>query len=280
MSPIACPVCGALATLAARTAYCPQCGWNRDKVIQKLKSSQRQWPGFIVVVVGMFAWLGYRQQSWQIWAVFGTVLLAVLAIAHLSTRSQIRRLEVGKKSPVVAEQASPTHPAVPEQFRVLLSLPRPRPIRMKSSGRFVMITVPIFVWGIAASAGLSLYTKWLRFQSFAAIPISDLFFPGLALLLACLPIAMWRSRGLERELLQNGDIALARITQQSARDGISTIFYEFKTPSGGSFQGSATDSTHALYEGMHVPVFYDSGSPGRHVVSVTSSYEVALPVQG
>lgn len=143
-----------------------------------------------------------------------------------------------------------------------------------------MIVVPIFVWGIAGAAGLSLYTKWLQFQSFAAIPNSDLVFTGLAMLLACLPIAMWRSRGLERRLLQDGEIALARITQQSAQDGISTIFYEFKTPSDASFQGSTTDSTHALYEGMHVPVFYDPASPGRHVVSVTSSYEVALPAQG
>ncbi len=237
----------------------------------------------------MFAWFGYRQHNWQTWAMFGTAFLVILTIAHISARSQIRRLEAGEKSPVVAEQASPTalaqhhdevHRAVPEQFRVLLSLPRPRPIRMKSSGRFAMIVVPIFVWGIAGTAGLSLYTKWLQFQSFRAIPNSDLLFSGLALLLACLPIAMWRSRGLERGLLQNGEIAIARITQQSARDSISTIFYEFKTPSGGSFQGSTTDSTHALYEGMHVPVYYDPASPNTHVNSVASSYEVALPAQG
>ncbi|HET6145595.1 MAG TPA: hypothetical protein VFE02_18980 [Candidatus Acidoferrales bacterium] len=83
--------------------------------------------------------------------------------------------------------------------------------------------------------------------------------------------------GKQKQLLADGEISMARVTDRVlARNG-PNIRYEFITPLGEHFSGSAQDGTRKLSVGMNVPVFYDALNPRHQLALCASFYEVELP---
>lgn len=283
-----CPQCGASVPGIPDRAYCKRCGWNRENALRKLRRDRRQWPGFILFVVGMpLAWEGYYRHDWRTGAVFAGFLLIPALVVYWFSQQRFRRVQremtrgdsvtnVEPRAPQGAHSAAEA--GVSEESRVLLSLPCPRPIRMKSSGLLILFVVPLFALAVGIATGARLYRDWLPTQSVAAAPKGDLLMGCVALLLIALPYGMWRSRIQQRDLLQNGTVVLATITRQSStNDQTSNISYEFVDSSGKKFSSTTMDPTRKLYEGMRLPVFYDPQNPGLQISSVTSSYEVVMP---
>jgi hypothetical protein len=82
--------------------------------------------------------------------------------------------------------------------------------------------------------------------------------------------------GKQKQLVADGEMSMARVTDRAlARNG-PNIRYEFMTPLGEYFSGSAQDGTRKLSVGMNVPVFYDALNPRRQLALCASFYEVEL----
>jgi RNA 3'-terminal phosphate cyclase len=93
-------------------------------------------------------------------------------------------------------------------------------------------------------------------------------------LLLLMLVSQWRAMDRERDLLTNGEVAAARITQKVASRNASAIKYEFEDFSGRRHSNTGTDYTQKLEEGMSVPVFYDRENPNRQVPACGTFHEV------
>ena len=99
---------------------------------------------------------------------------------------------------------------------------------------------------------------------------------GFALLLLLMLVSQWRAMDRERDLLTNGEVVAARITQKFGSRNASAIKYEFEDFAGQKHSNTGTDYTQKLEEGMSVPVFYDRENPNRQVPACGTFHEVVL----
>ena len=171
-----------------------------------------------------------------------------------------------------ADEVQPT-PEASAKYQALLRTSRPREIRM-SSGKFGIIAGSLMALGFATAIGFHLYTKWIPHQSFARFQGSDWVIGGIGALLLLVPYGIWRGQKKECDLLENGDVALAKITQQWTGKDTSSISGEFKDSSGQVRKFSGFDKTRSLFVGMTVPVFYDRDNPARQVAYCATAHEV------
>jgi hypothetical protein len=83
--------------------------------------------------------------------------------------------------------------------------------------------------------------------------------------------------GKQKRLLADGEMSMARVADRVlARNG-PNIRYDFATPLGEHFSGSAQDGSRKLSVGMTIPVFYDVKNPKKQLALCASFYEVVLP---
>ena len=161
------------------------------------------------------------------------------------------------------------------KYQALLRASRPREIRMSSQGKFGVIAGLLMSLGFAAAIGMHLYTKWVPRQSFVRFQTSDWAMGGFGALLLLLPFGIWRGQKTECDLLENGEVALAKVTRQWSGDkGSSSIECEFKDFSGQVHKVIAVDNTRKLLQSMYVPVFYDRNNPARQVAYCATLHEV------
>jgi hypothetical protein len=158
----------------------------------------------------------------------------------------------------------------------LWGLSKPRKVRLKLVPRIISIAFPIS-WIVIAFFGYQI----VRDQLAASRPFTPSNNLGALLLFALIwsVIGITRIRGArkDRELLAEGNLALAIVTRQEMVGGKhrrSKIRYEFRDAAGQQIAGEGTDESRELYEDMEVPVFYDSENPNRNVALPAASYEL------
>jgi len=160
------------------------------------------------------------------------------------------------------------------KYQALLRASRPREIRMSSQGKFGVIAGLLMSLGFAAAIGMHLYTKWVPRQSFVRFQTSDWAMGGFGALLLLLPFGIWRGQKTECDLLENGEVTLAKVTRQWTNRNSSSIECEFKDFSGQVHKVIAVDNTRKLLQSMSVPVFYDRNIPARQVAYCATLHEV------
>jgi hypothetical protein len=160
------------------------------------------------------------------------------------------------------------------KYQALLRTSCPREIRMSSQGKFGVIAGLLMSLGFAAVIGMHLYTKWALRQSFVRFQPSDWFMAGFAALMLLLPFGIWRGQKTECDLLENGEVALAKVTRQWTNRNSSSIECEFKDSSGQVHKAIAVDNSRKLLQSMSVPVFYDRENPTRQVAYCATLHEV------
>jgi len=111
-------------------------------------------------------------------------------------------------------------------------------------------------------------------QSFVRFQTSDWAMGGFGALLLLLPFGIWRGQKTECDLLENGEVTLAKVTRQWTNRNSSSIECEFKDFSGQVHKVIAVDNTRKLLQSMYVPVFYDRNIPGRQVAYCATLHEV------
>jgi hypothetical protein len=206
-----------------------------------------------------------------------------VVLVVLRLRGTLRKVSAAPR-PAGSTAASPDakgiaalNTAAAEQYRLLLELPRPRPVRMTRRGKtsILVIAVAFLVFALALITMLALQPAPPRRGS-SPPPLALVI--GLPLgVLALMALVMQRAMARERELLGNGEVVLGRVTKQWAARNGSGIHYEFTTPSGETISRMTSDFSRQLSQGMSVLVFYDLFKPKKQVALCSALYEVVVP---
>jgi hypothetical protein len=291
---VECPVCHLPATLGAGKPYCPHCGWNRDAAERQLRQSIRIWPGTAsIFILVMFILWGVFLRNWRLAFFLGAVLAVPLVVVYLLLRINLGRflaaapdasgVQVGLTTQALrtesvvdsATAASPTGDAR-QDFEVLASLPKPRPVRLSKQGRLAFV-LPLFVVLTGEVIFVfKLHAAWILAGTIPGAIGRERLVTVLAVLLPLILAAQWRAMARERDLVANGTVANARVVSQwRSRNGYS-IEYEFQDSSGTSQRKITFDYSRRLQVGMTVPVFYDAQ---KQVAQCTALHEAVLPWQ-
>ena len=288
MAQTACSKCGAAAESAMGRPYCAKCGWNRDAAARRLQRVTWLLPALIVLfdLVGIIG-IGFVMKNWPGAILFATLPTLLLGFVYAGARLGLTKL----RAPMVGAPASQSRVAASvatgaqissanekaEQCNFLLSLPPPRPVRLGRRGQISITVILLVAFAVEAFLILNLYGTWYRTHSFADFHDPEIFLVCLAILIACIPFFVRRGMVRDQELVENGAVAIARVTRQRNFKNNSTISYEFEDATGKTISYSANDFTRSLYEGMTVPVFYDLRNSARHVAACAAFFEVSDP---
>lgn len=278
MPKVNCPLCASQAVrvtlIHGYKFYCSRCGWNHDLVRGELSSTIKV--GLVVVALGLLlAFVARVKNPSDNWGSAGILLaLSALPIFYaLSAFQHLRKLRSLSFQPtsdpsrtfVVSEMSSSGVPSKTVEFKEqgypeLAAVPRPRKLKMTWKGRFYVVSALIVV---------SLFTVyvlpvlWSQFND----PHSQ---RGNWSLVAPLAIygysfVFFRNRFRERHLLANGELTPGYVTDQNSGGYTHSVKYCFKLPGGKLAFGRCNDASRSLYEGMTVPVFYDTDNPARSI---------------
>ena len=287
----ACPSCGKsterLETKAQMPVrYCLGCGWNVKQAQQFLACRRKiDLFGFIGLAVGLLLIYAAGSHSLYSAIIAGILILLCLAPAFLIDRLRFsrdaRRLENVSPSfgPSIPSHFPPPDSATLDHCNRVRLLPRPRPIRFNGTARTALWVTRVIPLGVG---------YW---------GLHDLLFPNSPIGLAeggpmkarlyasvilAMGIALWpvMKRSLERkedrDLLQNGEVALARVTGPTSLSLISGVTYEFSDGCGNVVQGHGRDIERRCREGNYVLVFYRGDEPQKALPLCGTNYEVAI----
>ncbi|HET9399615.1 MAG TPA: hypothetical protein VFO34_01580 [Candidatus Acidoferrales bacterium] len=171
-----------------------------------------------------------------------------------------------------------------EKQQFLASQPRPRTVRLSRRGKSWVLLLSSILAAVETSLVTFLLTRWLRESSVAAVAGRHGIALYSALLLPFLPVMFRRGLAKEKELIANGEVAVATVistsnssSQVNRNDHVRTVRYTFLDKSGAIVEGSSVDSTLMLRDYSSMLVFYDSDDPTKHVAQCAAYYHVVVP---
>jgi hypothetical protein len=168
---------------------------------------------------------------------------------------------------------------VAKQYARLAELLRPRPVRMSRQGkRNVTIISIVLLLFAGVLVAMSVMQPAAARKNFTPPPRPLVYVLPLGLV-AVIAFVMQRSLDRQRQLLAQGELAMARVTKQWIVRNGNGIRYEFTTPAGETFSGMTTDNARQLLVGMSAPIFYDPRRPKRQVALCACFYEIILSGQ-
>jgi hypothetical protein len=292
MASPSCPSCGEPThCLESRAndsvAYCQACGWNVAGADLFLQNFGRQLRlvalFFLVVLAALLAASPNRRNSLEDGA-FLVLLMTIPAgfVQRRLSRDTHRLAEV--RSNLVG--AVPQDTGVPEpdpvtlaQFNRLRLLPCPRSVRLNPTARAALNVTKIMPIGLALW-GIHDVILPDRPIALAARTVVQAQAFGLGIL--GLGVLLWfllpRTFGRKTELriLENGQIALARVTGPSTRSRLlPSLTYEFTDPTGIVTRGELVVFGGTMIKGDSIIVFYDPQRPSCCVALCSTSYEFA-----
>ena len=287
MAQITCPKCGAAADVAVGTPYCAKCGWNREAAVRKLTRIAWLLPALIVVfdLIGIIG-LGFVKHNWSGAILFATLPTLLLGFVYAGAKQGLTKLKMpqGTASNSRSDAASFAKTAnasvnqeKSQQYDFLVSLATPRPVRLGARGKIMLTVVLLVVFFLDAFLIRSLYEVWYETRSFADFHGPQIFLACLTVLIACAPFFVRRRMIRHKNLMEDGAVAIARVTGQRNLKSNSIITYEFEDASGKTISESGPDLTRSFYPGMTVPVFYDAQNPKRQVAACASFFEIVNP---
>lgn len=159
----------------------------------------------------------------------------------------------------------------------LASLPLPRNVRLSRRGK---TTVTVLVIALLASLAGYFATLAVARRALGDRPPQTSQFPADALaigIVAVISVVLLTVVARQKQLIAEGEVALARVTQRWQTHRGPAIRCEFTTLRGEHLLGGAGDGSRQLAVGMVVPVFYDAQKPKRQLALCASFYEVVLP---
>lgn len=279
-----CPLCRSATDVAGKVRFCPQCGWNKKQAAQQLRYSLKVLPiALVAAAILVFLFLHTAQKKTPMVYLLSIAFpAAVYALAYASVKRSLVKLESvpdlpsDKRTPssAAAGTMAPLVPAAKDL--ALLRASRPREVRMSGRGKRSLATIALLACAFEGVLIWQLHRLWALTQSFAGFHRKDWALVGLVALLVLLPLSTWRQMARERKLLENGELAMGRVTKKwNTRDG-STVFYEFQDASGQTHKHSGMDYSRTLEIGMAVPVFYDRDNPKKQVAACAALHEAVM----
>jgi len=245
------------------------------------------WGAPLGLVLVLLATAGEGHTAMLICAALAAGLYLFLWIKLRSGWRRLEAIQAGAPLPIAdpAKAAAEQSEALMESeiadrdLHLLLSLPTPRPVRMRKQSKI----------GIGITFGLF----WLMAIFFATIPIlmrqengpASLtggmlaWWVGMVAFALMFPVFLMQFTRRQKDLMTDGDVSLGRITQQwNTRYG-PRVRYSFADKSGNTLAGRGRDVTNTYFEGMTVPVFFNPANSKKNVIACGAAYEVVLPGQ-
>ena len=283
MSKPQCPMCKAPLVNAGKLRYCAACGWQKEQTERQLRLNLKMVPiafgAMTLLLVVLFARSSVRAhgQAWLI-GVFLTFPLIALVVSYAVTRRNLRKLLAQPPPTAVAVEArvagADATAGMNAQYQALLRTAPPRRLRMSRRGTFNLSLTLIVLLIFAGIMGVQLFRAWAVAHTFATFGLREWGMTGFALLLLLMLVWQWRVIDRQRDLLTNGDVAAAKVTEKFGSRNASAIKYEFEDFAGRKHVKVGTDYTQKLETGMSVPVFYDHENPDRQVPASGTFHEV------
>jgi hypothetical protein len=282
-----CPLCHKPTSLAYNQRYCPACGWNVEGAIGGIRSSLFMMPFGMLMFAGFIAFMIFRmhfRNKYQI-AIFCIVPVVGILANYISIKRAMVRLQAlpqtvrtTAKPDLAAERSgsATTEIAPSASDSTLLRTSRPREIRMSASGKFGLTAAVLMALGFAVAIAFRAHAVWARTESFVRFHQGDWMLLGFAVLLLLVPYGIWRGQVKECDLLENGEIAIARVTRQWTDDKSASIECEYQDYTGQTRKYIGADNSGKLYQGMTVPVFYDRENPSRQVAYCSTLHEIVV----
>jgi hypothetical protein len=282
MSKPDCPMCHAPSVSAGKLRYCAQCGWQKDQTEKQLRLNLKMVPiafgVMTLILLALFARSGVRTQNGWLIAFFLTFPLIALVVSYVVTKRNLKFLLAQPPPTASAASASKAGAAalaeISPQYQALLKTAPPRRLRMSRRGKFNLSLTLIVLLIFAGIMTVQLYRAWAAAHLFAEFRFREWGMAGFAVLLLLMLVWQWRVVDRERDLLVNGEVTAARITEKFGARNASAIKYEFEDFAGHKQVKIGTDYTQRLEVGMNVPVFYDRENPNRQVPACGTFHEV------
>lgn len=290
MPQVKCPECGAVAQLAMSTPYCAKCGWNRDGAVRRLKRFAWLLPSLIVLLdgIGIFG-VGLKMHDWPGAILFATLPTLLLGFVYAGVRQGLTRMrspttattsgEPGAASVADAAEASAVK-GRSQPYEFLISLPPPRQVQLSRRGKRLLMVLLAFALGMEGFLVWSFYGVWQRSGMVPNSRGAEALMICFMVLVACLPFFVRRGMVRDKDLMENGAVAVGRVTEQKNMKNASLITYEFRDSSRRAVSGSGNDLTRSFFPEMTVPVFYDPGNSKRSVAACASFFEITEPGLG
>jgi len=271
---------------AGKLAYCGNCGWQKDQTERQLRLNLRMVPiafgAMMLILVVLFARSGAHThgQAWLI-GVFLTFPLIALVVSYAVTKRNLKKLlalppptvraaEVREAYAVAVGEMSP-------QYQALVRTVAPRRLRMSRRGKLNLSMTLVVLLIFAGIMVVQLFRAWAAARSFANFGFREWGMAGFGLLLLLMLVWQWRVVDRQRDLLANGEVVAAKVTEKFGSRNASAIKYEFEDFAGRKHVKVGTDYTQKLEAGMNVPVFYDHENPDRQVPASGTFHEVIVP---
>jgi len=274
--------------MAVGTPYCAKCGWNREAAVRKLTRVTWLLPALIVLfdLIGIIG-LGFVKHNWSGAILFATLPTLLLGFVYAGAKQGLVKVRASQgmapsshgDSGAFAKTASASQEKS-QRYDFLISLPTPRPVRLGRRGKVMLTMVLLVVFFLDAFLIWSLYGVWYGAHSFADFHGPQIFLACLTVVIACVPFFVRRGIVRHKNLMENGAVAMARVTGQRTLKSNSIITYEFEDANGRTVSESGPDLTRSLYERMTVPVFYDPQNSKRQVAACASFFEIVNPSEG
>ncbi|HLJ24598.1 MAG TPA: hypothetical protein VKT71_10870 [Candidatus Acidoferrales bacterium] len=159
----------------------------------------------------------------------------------------------------------------------LASMPPPREVRLSRRGK---TTVTVLMIALLAALAGYLVTLAVARRALGDQPPQASQFPLDAVAIgtiAVISIVLLTVVARQKQLMAEGEVAVARVTRQWQTHRGPAIRYEFTTLRGEQLLGGASDGSRTLTVGMSVPVFYDAQKPKRQLALCASFFEVNVP---
>ncbi len=248
-----------------------------------------QWliPGLIAIFdfMGIVA-LGIERHNWAGAILFATLPTLLLGFVYAGARQGLARLrapatEIATRDAAAGSSANGAEASAArertEEYDFLLSLPPPRPVRLSRRGKTIVNLLLIFVFGMEGFLAWTLHGVWYRDQVMAQSRTPEIFLFCFMVFIASLPFFMRRGMVRDKNLMENGAVAMGRVIEQRNLKNASAITYEFKDASGRKVSGSGNDLTRTFLPEMTVPIFYDAQEPKRNVAACATFFEITNP---
>ncbi len=247
-----------------------------------------QWliPGLIAIFdfMGIVA-LGIERHNWAGAILFATLPTLLLGFVYAGARQGLARLRVPAPETAASDEATSLAASAnasdekekAKQYSFLLSLPAPRPVRISRRGKRLLTVLLLFAFGMEVFFLWVLYGIWFRASATGDSRAPAIFLLCFMVLIASLPFFVRRTMVRDQNLLENGTVAIARVTGQRNFKNASAITYEFQDGAGQTVSGSGNDLTRTFLPEMNVAVFYDAQNAKRNVAVCASFFEIVNP---
>jgi hypothetical protein len=278
---ITCPLCGSSVQLRqffarSNKPFCARCGWNLDRAEAALAETKTmlKFIALAVAGVGLFAAFAVVRAH-ETWIFPLPAIFMLIALGPLWNYISARRAITSAKSTVIPDLAR-TNPPVLPSVQLLLSLPRPRRVRVALTGTLGLIV-------LLSAVILLCLMLMVPFTSHDS-PIDSKNSPLVPILLITFVVSVMVVPAIFREkrnwsLFRDGDVALARVLAQSraqqGRTTYSKIDFEFRANSGQLVHNSQKDLSEKVFEEMTIPVFYDPLDPSKNTALCASYLKIA-----